>query len=143
MEPSATLDSAALRLVSFAASWDSSEQVSFFYYSFHCILLLLKGVTAISDAFFGLGTGQVLLSDLGCRGNETNLLECPFPVGVGANNCAHQADASVICEARNSKNILVLDCLPSVYSDSNTSSLTFQPSPLESLHMLYPILSSM
>ncbi len=58
------------------------------------------GVTAISDAFFGAGDGPVWLSELTCRGNESNLLECPYPGSVGASNCAHALDASVVCQRR-------------------------------------------
>ena len=58
------------------------------------------GATAVSDAFFGPGTGQVLLSDLTCTGNETTLLECPAPGPIGGVNCAHTLDVSVICQRR-------------------------------------------
>ena len=64
--------------------------------------LHITGTTAISDAFFGAGSGPVWLAELTCVGNETNLLGCPFPDSVGASNCAHALDASVICQRRES-----------------------------------------
>ena len=44
---------------------------------------------------FGEGTGQSLLSDLRCTGNEANLLQCPH-FGIG-NGCPHSYDVGVVC----------------------------------------------
>ena len=49
------------------------------------------------NRIFGPGTGAIFMDDVGCRGNETNLLECPHK-GIGIlKSCDHDADAGVIC----------------------------------------------
>ena len=42
------------------------------------------------------GVGPIFLDDVGCRGNETNLNDCPHN-GVGVHDCDHDEDAGVIC----------------------------------------------
>ena len=48
----------------------------------------------INSRIFGRGIGLFLLDDVGCRGNETNLDDCPHN-GVGVHNCRNPA--GVIC----------------------------------------------
>ncbi|XP_071842148.1 uncharacterized protein [Apostichopus japonicus] len=45
-------------------------------------------------AFFGLGTGDILLDDVECLGSEGNLLECSY---ASEDNCGHAEDAGVVC----------------------------------------------
>ena len=52
---------------------------------------------AYSGAFFGMGTGPVLLSGLFCSGLETAILECPRYYSIGATPCSHLQDAGVAC----------------------------------------------
>jgi len=57
------------------------------------------GGKARHDAFFGSGTGVVLLSNVQCRGDEPNIFSCRHD-NFGANNCGHRDDAGVVCTAR-------------------------------------------
>ena len=56
-------------------------------------------VVATSRASFGRGTGQILLDDTACIGNESSLFHCSHR-GVGTSNCGHSEDAGVICEGK-------------------------------------------
>lgn len=45
---------------------------------------------------YGGGTGPILLDNVVCTGNESNLLECDHN-GIGNHNCRHDEDAGVSC----------------------------------------------
>ena len=65
----------------------------------HLILpffILCSGATAISFAFFGRGTGPILLDNVACVGSERRLVDCPANP-IGEHNCAHFEDAGVRC----------------------------------------------
>ena len=50
----------------------------------------------VDNGIFGPGVGPIFLDEVSCRGNETNLDDCPHN-GVGVHNCRHSDDAGVIC----------------------------------------------
>ena len=51
-----------------------------------------------SNAFYGPGTGKILLSGLSCSGYESSLLSCSRGNSViGTTTCLHSQDASVTC----------------------------------------------
>ena len=51
--------------------------------------------TALGQAFYGQGTGPILLDDVACVGTETNILSCPYDRNTG--DCTHREDVGVQC----------------------------------------------
>ena len=65
-----------------------------------CVLVtqsLSIGSVALSGAYFGSGSGAILLDNVVCRGTESSLLECSTNP-IGQHNCDHLEDAGVRCE---------------------------------------------
>ena len=62
-----------------------------------CRMLGYHGAcAAYGRAFFGPGSGEIVLDDVECTGAEPTLAECvhsPF----GLHNCVHREDAGVKC----------------------------------------------
>ena len=52
--------------------------------------------TALSNAYFGYGTGSIVLDEVACTGNESELFRCPHN-GLGSHDCWHFEDAGVVC----------------------------------------------
>jgi len=53
--------------------------------------------TALRSAFFGQGSGPILLDSVLCTGNELTLFSC-IHLGFGVTrNCSHSKDAGVRC----------------------------------------------
>ena len=48
-------------------------------------------------ARYGQGTGQIILDDLVCSGNESSLYSCNHS-GLYTHNCRHREDASAVCK---------------------------------------------
>ena len=59
-------------------------------------LLGFSGAVELSNAYYGEGTGPILLDNLECNGTELSLFDCDHD-GIGVHNCYHDEDASVIC----------------------------------------------
>ncbi|NXV90096.1 DMBT1 protein, partial [Calonectris borealis] len=55
-----------------------------------------EALVAVSEAQFGPGSGNILLDDVQCRGDEDSLWQCSHR-GIAVHNCQHKEDASVIC----------------------------------------------
>lgn len=62
-------------------------------------IILFVGATAFRNAFFGQGTGRILLDNVQCTGSEIKLVNCPHN-GIGIENCVHAEDAGVRCAGR-------------------------------------------
>lgn len=72
--------------------------VSVFYGWFHFYTacnLLSADATAFGLAFYGQGSGPIVLDDVACVGTETNILSCPFDNVT--TDCTHREDAGVQC----------------------------------------------
>ena len=70
------------------------------FHVFYKIMLHLfhTDIPAASNIAFGLGTGSILLSGLGCTGLESSLLSCTRNNAIiGSTSCSHSQDASVYC----------------------------------------------
>jgi len=72
--------------------WDDNDAIVV------CKQLGYSGGSARSGAYFGEGTGSILLNNVNCSGNESSIFECDNRYKV--NDCGHHQDAGVVCIGR-------------------------------------------
>ncbi|XP_066264951.1 uncharacterized protein [Branchiostoma lanceolatum] len=68
----------------------------------HVVCRQLGFGTALEEKLaghFGEGSGNVWLDEVACRGDETNLGDCPAD-SWGRSDCSHKEDAGVVCEEK-------------------------------------------
>ena len=62
-----------------------------------------RGSARVS-AYFGEGSGFILLDNVNCGGSEFSLFACSHGA-FGEHNCSHKEDAGVVCFGESSKGI--------------------------------------
>ena len=62
-----------------------------------------KGSAKVS-AYFGEGSGLILLDDVNCGGSESSIFQCRHRI-FGEHDCNHWEDAGVVCAGESSKSI--------------------------------------
>ncbi|XP_076194131.1 scavenger receptor cysteine-rich domain-containing protein DMBT1-like, partial [Aptenodytes patagonicus] len=83
-------------------------------------------VSAKIDAFFGEGTGDILLDNVACRGDESSLEQCSHR-GLGTHDCYHKEDAGVICEVP--LELTTLEATVPTESTTAETPVTVSPTP--------------
>ena len=67
------------------------------YISVSASMVISVDAVPLRGAYFGSGSGDILLDNVVCQGTESSLLECNTnPIGL--HNCDHSEDAGVRCE---------------------------------------------
>ena len=62
-------------------------------------LLVFPAGEALLNAYFGQGTGRIVLDDVQCTGRENKLLACSSAIILEiSSNCDHTDDAGMRCE---------------------------------------------
>ncbi len=63
-----------------------------------CIYFHHTGATPYSNAYFGQGSGPILMDNVGCSGGEIRVLNCSHSrLGHSDISCDHSEDAGVRC----------------------------------------------
>ena len=62
------------------------------------ITSLRLGYQAFVQAYFGQGSGPILLDNVNGGGSEKRLLSCSIRNPIGQHNCQHNEDAGVRCQ---------------------------------------------
>ena len=59
-------------------------------------MYLTSGAISKKYAYFGQGSGSILLDNVHCTGNEASIFSC-IHNGIGSHDCVHSEDAGVVC----------------------------------------------
>ena len=62
----------------------------------HVHKIIRTDALALSRAAFGQGTGSIL-EEIGCRGSELRIVDCPIRDRTDSPSCNHAEDAGVRC----------------------------------------------
>ena len=73
---------------------------------------------AFSNAYFGVGTGTILLDDVGCTGSETNLTDCTRSSTVTCIS-GHAENAGVRCQGKRFDVVYAVYCQLVIIWDAN------------------------
>ena len=65
-----------------------------------------NGAIAYRNAQFGQGTGDIVLDNVRCRGNESSIFDCPHN-GETNHNCDHSEDAGIFCPVPGTQTIFI------------------------------------
>ena len=62
-------------------------------------MLTFTGAVVRPRAYYGMGSGYIMLTYVGCTGEERNLLDCTY-TGYEVTSCSHSEDAGVSCPGK-------------------------------------------
>ena len=64
-----------------------------------CRMLGLTGGVVKTDKNYGAGTGSIVMTKVGCSGNEKTIFDCPYAYAYAyaRNGCRHNEDVGVAC----------------------------------------------
>ena len=63
-----------------------------------CRVLGFQGAKQVRPkAYYGEGSGRILLDEVRCKGHESDLLDCDHN-GINRHDCGHSEDAGVECK---------------------------------------------
>ena len=71
-------------------------------------LTMYSGAVARSLAYYGHGTIPILLDNVGCRGTESQLIDCTYDSNTL--DCSHREDAGVTCQPLSSSGFYLHNC---------------------------------
>ena len=77
------------------------------------------GAVALFRAFFGEGTGPIVLDNVMCTGTESRLTDCP---AQSTHNCHHFEDAGVACQP--CKRVVILSPTTVLYEYRNIRAIS-------------------
>ena len=63
--------------------------------------------SARASAYFGEGSGLILLDNVNCNGRESSIFDCSYR-RFGEHDCDHEEDAGVVCTGESSKGTKII-----------------------------------